>query len=128
MANRCLAVIGAQYGSEGKGVIVHHLAHDFQVHVRVGGPNAGHTFFHEGKYFKMRSLPCGWVNPDAALVIGAGAIIDPQVLMHEIALIEDAGYSVRERLFIDPSAWCIVEEDRDIERRERMDDEIGSTL
>ena len=61
--NKVLAVIGAQYGSEGKGVIVHHLADRYDVHVRVGGPNAGHTIKHDGYVYKMRSIPCGWTNP-----------------------------------------------------------------
>ncbi|MDD3794454.1 MAG: adenylosuccinate synthetase, partial [Lachnospiraceae bacterium] len=42
------AVVGAQYGSEGKGVIVNYLANRYHVHVRTGGPNAGHSFIHKG--------------------------------------------------------------------------------
>lgn len=99
-----VAVIGAQYGSEGKGVIVNELAPLFQIHVRVGGPNAGHSFYHQGKLWKMQGIPCGWTNPEARLVIGAGAVVDLALLGREVAEIEAAGYSVRDRLYIDEKA------------------------
>ncbi len=104
-----LCVIGGQYGSEGKGVVVHHLANRYQIHVRVGGPNAGHTFWHNGRDWKMRSVPCGWVNPDATLVIGAGAVVDLSVLDAELSRLEAAGYSVRNRLLLDRRAVLIEE-------------------
>lgn len=43
------AVVGAQYGSEGKGVLVNKLANQYKTHVRTGGPNAGHSFYYEGE-------------------------------------------------------------------------------
>lgn len=126
--SRVLAVIGAQYGSEGKGVVVHHLADRFNVHVRVGGPNAGHSFKHNGRLWKMRAVPCGWTNKTAQLFIGAGAVIDPAVLAGELAAIREVDKSIDDRLFVDADAWCIMDEDRDLERSEAMDQEIGSTL
>lgn len=102
-----LALVGAQYGSEGKGVIAAHLAPQFDVHVRTGGPNAGHTFMYEGRKYVARQLPVGWINPDAVLVIGAGAVIDPQLLEMEVQEVEAAGYEVRTRLYIDEHAHII---------------------
>lgn len=120
-----LCVIGGQYGSEGKGVVVHHLANRYQIHVRVGGPNAGHTFWHLGHEWKMRSVPCGWVNPDATLVIGAGAVVDLTVLIGELSALEAVGYSVRNRLLLDYRAVLIGSSFRQYERDLR--DSIGST-
>lgn len=128
MTGRVVAVVGAQYGSEGKGVIVHHIADRFNVHVRVGGPNAGHSFFHGDRVWKMRALPVGWTNPDALLVIGAGAVIDLGVLMSEIEAVEQQGYSVLDRLRIDAKAWCITASDRRAEEAFGFGKRVSSTL
>lgn len=129
-----LAVVGAQYGSEGKGVVVNHIADRFGHHVRVGGPNAGHSFKFRDRLFKMRSLPCGWTNPAAQLYIGPGAVFDPQLLMDEVL---DAAFltpewgganGVLKRLTVDPRAWVIKDEDRVFEQTLRMQDTIGSTM
>jgi adenylosuccinate synthase len=103
------ALIGAQYGSEGKGAVVAQIAHYFDVHVRTGGPNAGHTIWHEGRQWKMRSVPCGWINPEALLVIGPGAVVDPGLLVDEIDEIEGAGYDIKRRLFVDVNAGILEE-------------------
>jgi adenylosuccinate synthase len=102
-----LAVIGAQYGSEGKGVIVAHLADRYQVHVRVGGPNAGHSFYHHGVKHVQQMIPCGWVNPNATLIIGAGALISLEVLTRELCELEQYDQSIWDRLYIDPRAGVI---------------------
>lgn len=122
-----LAVVGAQYGSEGKGVIVHHLADRFDAHVRTGGPNAGHTFKHEGQIYKMRSLPCGWTNRNAHLLIGPGAVLDPAVLIEEIRATGDID-DILARLTIDPRAWVITEQDRMQESMHDFGEKIGSTM
>ncbi len=120
-----LCVIGGQYGSEGKGVVVHHLANRYQIHVRVGGPNAGHTFWHLGHEWKMRSVPCGWVNPDATLVIGAGAVVNLTVLSAELSALEAVGHSVRSRLLLDYRAVLIGSSFRRDE--DSLRESIGST-
>lgn len=110
-----LALVGAQYGSEGKGVIAHHLANRFEVHVRTGGPNAGHTFVHEGQKYVARSLPVGWTNPDAFLFIGPGAVVDLDLLDEEINQAEAAGYRIRDRLTVDRHAHVIQHEHSKLE-------------
>lgn len=102
-----VALVGAQYGSEGKGTIAYHLAEDFDIHVRTGAPNAGHTIRHRGRDWKMRSIPCGWVDSHAKLVIGAGALVDLDLLQNEVAEIEASGPSIRDRLYLDPKAVVI---------------------
>jgi adenylosuccinate synthase len=108
MRGRVTALVGAQFGSEGKGRIAQHLAHEYPVHVRTGGPNAGHTIRHEGRVWKMQTIPCGWINPDALLVLGAGAVIDFGILQQEILELEKAGYPIADRLFIDRNAALIL--------------------
>lgn len=123
-----VAVVGAQYGSEGKGVIVNHLADQFNVHVRVGGPNAGHTFLHRGVEYKMRAIPCGWTNPVATLVIGRGAIVNPKVLKEEIEMVQAVDPTIVDRLFVDSGAWCVTLEDVMDESTIGLKESIGSTL
>jgi adenylosuccinate synthase len=108
MKGYALAVVGAQYGSEGKGAIVNHIADQFDIHVRVGAPNAGHTFWHKGRKAVMQSIPCGWKNPKAKLVLGRGALINPEILNREIKMLkEEWGQDLHNRLFIDTKAGCL---------------------
>jgi len=109
------ALVGGQYGSEGKGVIAAHLAGRYQVHVRTGGPNAGHSFVHEGRLWKMRSVPCGWASPQARLVIGAGGLVDPELLRSEAAALDATGYAVSARLLVDRHAGLLDERFHELE-------------
>jgi adenylosuccinate synthase len=110
MDGKVTVVVGGQYGSEGKGVIVAYLADRYDVHVRVGGPNAGHSFFSSGKVWKMQVIPCGWKNPNANLVLGRGMLINPEILMREIEMIEEFDPLIRTRLFVDSKAGILSEE------------------
>jgi adenylosuccinate synthase len=108
------ALVGAQYGSEGKGAIAKVIANDFGVHVRTGGPNAGHTIYHkshptwdDSKKWVMRSVPCGWINPNAHLVIGPGGMIDVDLLIQEVKELDEAGFDVSSRLRVDPKCAII---------------------
>lgn len=100
-------IMGGQYGSEGKGKIAAYIAPQMALSIRTGGPNAGHTFEHEGVTYKMQTIPCAFVNPNCLLAIGAGGVIDLEILRREIALVSD----VKERLMIDPQASIITEAD-----------------
>lgn len=100
-------LVGGQYGSEGKGVIAAHLANEYHVHVRTGSPNAGHSLVHEGKVFKMQQIPCGWINYEAQLIIGRGALINPEILEREIEMIEEYDENIRKRVYIDPYAGIL---------------------
>jgi len=102
-----VAIVGGQFGSEGKGVIVAHLANLFNVHVRTGGPNAGHSFVYKGKLYAMQSLPCGWINPNAVLVIGAGGLIDIDQLTKEIDMVMKIDPSIINRLSIDKNCGVV---------------------
>nr|DAO63010.1 MAG TPA: adenylosuccinate synthetase [Caudoviricetes sp.] len=123
------AVIGAQYGSEGKGAIVRHVANDYQVHVRVGSPNAGHTIYWNGEKHVMQSIPCGWINPDATIVIGRGALLNMKQLMLELEHIEKYYPDFKKRFFIDAKAGVLDEKFHEQEGgiHGEMHRRIGST-
>ncbi|MGY3306897.1 adenylosuccinate synthase [Pseudomonas sp. PvR086] len=110
---RCVDVlIGGQYGSEGKGNIVAYLAREYDVMVRVGGPNAGHTVASAVGTFTYHHLPSGARDVTARLLLGPGMTIHLPGLLREI---EQCGIGP-ERLFIDPQATIIEEADRDAEK------------
>ena len=102
-------LVGGQYGSEGKGLIASFLANDYDVHVRVGSPNAGHTFYWKGEKHVMQSIPCGWTNPNAAIVIGRGALINLEQFFKELRHILTYYPDFLARLFIDPEAGILDE-------------------
>lgn len=102
-------LIGGQYGSEGKGNIVGHIAPEYDLLVRVGGPNAGHQVYAEPDPERYYHLPSGTRRaPNAQLLLGPGAVIYPPKLLEEIA---SHGISA-ERLTIDGQAMIIGDEDR----------------
>jgi adenylosuccinate synthase len=87
-------VVGAQWGDEGKGKIVDLLAQDADVVCRYqGGPNAGHTIVAGGETFKIRQTPSGVISGKAS-VIGAGCVVDPQVLLDELDELAARGIDV----------------------------------
>lgn len=103
-------LVGGQYGSEGKGAIAAHVANDYNVHVRVGSPNAGHTIYWNGEKHVMQSIPCGWINPNAKIVIGRGALLNMKQFMKELVHIMQYYPNFLQRLFIDPEAGILSEE------------------
>jgi adenylosuccinate synthase len=116
-------LVGGQYGSEGKGNIVGHIAPEYDLLVRVGGPNAGHKVFAEPEAETYHHLPSGTGRaPRANLLLGAGAVIFPRKLLEEIAVHRVSA----DRLSIDPQAMVIEDEDRKIE--EAMLAAISSTF
>src|ERR671938_1966484 len=100
MAN--VAVVGAQWGDEGKGKIVDWLSERADIVVRFqGGHNAGHTLVVGGQSYKLSLLPSGVVRPGKLAVIGNGVVIDPHALVAEIERLRQQGVAVsRETLRI----------------------------
>ena len=115
-------MVGGEYGSEGKGHISSYLAPEYDVLVRVGGPNAGHKVFEDPEPYTHHQLPSGTRCSKARLVIGPGAVLSVPGLLKEIAECRvDAS-----RLSIDPQAMIIEESDRKREARTLVQT-IGST-
>ena len=84
-------IVGAQWGDEGKGKIVDLLAQESDVVCRYqGGPNAGHTIIVDGETFKLRQVPSGIISGKTC-VIGAGCVVDPEVLLSEFDELERRG-------------------------------------
>ena len=99
MAN--VAVVGSQWGDEGKGKIVDWLSERADVVVRFqGGHNAGHTLVIDGKVYKLSLLPSGVVRPGKVSIIGNGVVIDPWALLDEMARIADQGVKISPETFI----------------------------
>jgi len=96
------AIVGGQFGSEGKGVLAARIAHRYDVAVRTGGPNAGHTFWHNGQVYKMRQIPCGWINPNCELILGAGAVVDPRVLRDEAKFVGRLPFIDKQAVILQP--------------------------
>lgn len=119
---RCVdVVVGGQYGSEGKGNIAAYLSKEYDVLVRVGGPNAGHTVSSESGQYTYHQLPSGSRDCDAEILLGPGMTIDVEMLLKEISDCE----ITEERLFIDPDAMIIEEQDKAAENE--LKDSISST-
>ncbi len=105
-----VAVIGSQWGDEGKGKIVDWLSSEADVVVRFqGGHNAGHTLVIDGVTYKLRLLPSGIVRKNKVSVIGNGVVVDPWALLDEINEIASKGIHVDEKnLILSESANLIL--------------------
>ena len=114
-------LVGGQWGSEGKGHVASYLAQEYDVLVRVGGPNAGHTVYRTSKPITHYQLPSGTRECEALIVIGPGAVLNVTTLSKEIM---DAEFST-DRLRIDPQAMIIESADIEFEDAQLID--IGST-
>jgi adenylosuccinate synthase len=109
MAGENLAVIGAQWGDEGKGKIVDLLCDDFDVVARFqGGHNAGHTVKFANKHYALRLIPSGIVHPGKLCLLGNGMVIDPLALLEEIDNLRKLGVQINDNLKISDSAHVIL--------------------
>ena len=105
-----VAVIGSQWGDEGKGKIVDWLSERADMVVRFqGGHNAGHTLVIEGVEYKLSLLPSGIVRPGKRSVIGNGVVVDPVALLSEIKTIREQGVAVSpDNLVVSESVSLIL--------------------
>src|SRR5919198_1095743 len=126
-----LAIIGAQWGDEGKGKIVDLLTPQFSFVARYqGGHNAGHTVFVRGTRFILRLIPSGILHPGITCVIGNGVVIDPQALFDEIDELVRHGIDVDNRILISDKAHLILPYHRDLDllsEARRGERKIGTT-
>ncbi|HEX6976212.1 MAG TPA: adenylosuccinate synthase [Vicinamibacterales bacterium] len=126
-----IAVLGAQWGDEGKGKIVDLLTPNFSIVARYqGGHNAGHTVYANGRKFVLRLLPSGILHDGITCVIGNGVVVDPQALFAEIDEITKAGITVGDRLMISDKAHLILPYHRELDllsEARRGERKIGTT-
>ena len=103
------AVIGSQWGDEGKGKVVDYLAERMDYVARFnGGNNAGHTVINEFGTFKIHLVPSGIFARNTVGLIGGGVVVDPAVLIEEIDLLNKAGVGVDGRLWVSPRSHVIM--------------------
>jgi len=126
-----IAVLGAQWGDEGKGKIVDLLTRHFSIVARYqGGHNAGHTVYAGGRKFVLRLLPSGILHEGITCVIGNGLVVDPQALFAEIDELAGAGIAVGDRLVISDKAHLILPYHRELDllsEARRGERRIGTT-
>ena len=130
MAN--VAIIGAQWGDEGKGKIVDLFTDDADIVIRFqGGNNAGHTLVVDGKKTVLHLVPSGALHTNKLCIIGNGVVVDPEVLLEEITALKRQGHFVDDaQLRISEQAHLIMPYHKAIDQaRERLRGEgmIGTT-
>ena len=126
-----LAVIGAQWGDEGKGKITDLLAPRCNLVVRYqGGNNAGHTIIARGKKIVLHLIPSGILHDNCVSVIAHGVVFDPEAFGEEVEYLEKAGVVVSpEKLKVSPHCSVITSYNKilDIHREKRKNSQIGTT-
>lgn len=125
-----VAVIGGQWGDEGKGRVVDLLAQHANMVIRYsGGNNAGHTVINDRGTFKLHLVPAGIFNPETINIIGTGVVVDPAALLEEMATLAETNVAF-DNLYISDRAHVIMpyhlEQDR-IQESLRGDGRIGTT-
>lgn len=121
----CTVIVGGFFGDEGKGKIVSYLAvrDDPSIIVRGGaGPNAGHTIQDGERTYKVRMLPSGFLNKNAAVMIGPGVVVNPDILLEEIREFGASG-----RAFVDRNCGIIDEQHIAQDSAGTLKEKIGST-
>jgi len=127
-----VALIGCQWGDEGKGKVVDYFARKADVVVRFqGGNNAGHTLVVGGEEIILHLIPSGILHPEKLCIIGNGVVIDPAVLCEEIELLRSKGYFEDDtRLKVSERAHLILPYHRIIDRgseAKKGKEKIGTT-
>ncbi|MFW6193415.1 MAG: adenylosuccinate synthetase, partial [Gemmatimonadota bacterium] len=129
--SRCVAVVGAQWGDEGKGKIVDVLAERATVVARFqGGANAGHTVRVGDEEFVQHLLPSGILYPDVRCLLGNGVVLDPWTLLDEMASLRERGTDLEGRLGVSGRAHLVLPYHRLLDEAQEADrgsDRIGTT-
>ncbi len=130
--NACTAIVGINWGDEGKGRMVDLLTEAFDVVIRYqGGANAGHTVINQYGEFEIHALPSGVFRKGVMNVIGNGVALDPEMLMREIRSIQDKGVAITpENLIISDRASLLLPWHRKLDALEEArlgDKQYGSS-
>jgi adenylosuccinate synthase len=126
MKERNAALIGLQWGDEGKGKLIDKLTDSFDAVCRYqGGANAGHTVIHKGEKISLHLIPSGILHYDKISIIGNGVVIDIVQLMKEIEDLKNRGIKIKDNLKISNRSHLILPSY--FEEEKEMKDEIGTT-
>ena len=127
---KTVAVVGSQWGDEGKGKVIDFLATQADVVIRgQGGNNAGHTLVVDGKKFALRLIPSGILNPNTINIIGNGIVFDPKGFFEEIEMLESNGISTKN-IKISDRAHIVFPYHKELDglaEEARGDNKIGTT-
>ena len=128
---KAVAIVGAQWGDEGKGKVVDFLASTFDYTARyAGGHNAGHTVIFNGRKYVLQLIPSGILRPEKKAVIGPGTVVDLSALVGELDSLKKSNIEVRGRLFLSNRAHVILPYHREMDRaaeKARGQAAIGTT-
>src|SRR5665213_481572 len=126
-----LAILGAQWGDEGKGKIVDLVTPHFSFVARFqGGHNAGHTVYVDGRKFVLRLIPSGILHAGVTCIIGNGVVVDPKALLAEVDELIGYGIDVGNRIVVSDKAHLILPYHRDLDllsEARRGERKIGTT-
>ena len=124
------AIVGGQWGDEGKGKIVDLLSKNVDVVARYqGGANAGHTVYKDDQKIVLHQIPTGALRESCSCVLGNGMVIDPIGILEEINKLKDLNINVKNRIFIDYYAHIVTPIHKCIDRvnEAKTNNEIGTT-
>ena len=125
-------LLGLQWGDEGKGKVVDHLASGYDLIARFqGGPNAGHTLILDGKKYVLHTIPSGIFRENVLNLIGNGVVVDPITLRKELQMLDQAGVHWADRLLLARKAHLILPTHRYLDAASEAakgKEKIGSTL
>lgn len=125
---RCLVVVGAQWGDEGKGKLVDILAEraDFVVRYQ-GGANAGHTVVTSAGEFILHQIPSGILHSKPICIVGNGVVLDPETFFHELDGLESKGIAVADRLFVSERTHLVMPYHKLLDAAVERTQKIGTT-
>ena len=126
-----MAVIGGQWGDEGKGKIVDYLSNNSKLTCRFqGGANAGHTVYYKGQKIVLHQIPSGILQDRGIAILGNGMVIDPIEIVSEIKSLKNLDVSVDKNILISMNAHIVtpIHKAIDFTNENRMKNKIGTTL
>ena len=124
------AIVGGQWGDEGKGKIVDLLSEGVAIVARYqGGANAGHTIYKNDVKIVLHQIPTGALREECICILGRGMVIDPVGILEEINLLQSLNVSVENRIFIDNYAHVVTPIHKSIDKNneEKTKHFIGTT-
>ena len=125
---RCLVVVGAQWGDEGKGKIVDVLSESASIVVRYqGGANAGHTVVLDDEEFVLHQVPTGVLQPDTQCMIGNGVVLDPETFVAEVESLEARGFDLSGRLAVSERTHLVLPYHKLLDQAAESRQKIGTT-
>ena len=124
------AIIGGQWGDEGKGKIVDLLSQNTHIVARYqGGANAGHTVYYNDKKLVLHQIPSGILRTECKCILGNGMVVDPIALVDEINMVKNHGVSTNSKIFLALNAHIVTPLDKyvDCYKEEKSNNKIGTT-